>query len=222
MVTPSPAPGALVKPRLRGVLHQWAFFASLGLGLMLVLAANGGRETVAASIYAGSVAALLGTSAVYHRVNWSRAGARRWMRRADHAMIFVLIAGTYTPFGLLALEGAFATAILIAVWSGAAAGVILELVWIDSPEWVSSLVYVVLGWVAVFAFPGLLEAIGVLGTLLVAVGGLLYTVGAVVYARGRPDPVPAVFGYHEVFHVLVILAAGLQYAVIAFWVLPGA
>ncbi len=218
MVAPSPATPALVKPRLRGVLHQWAFFASLGLGLVLVLAASGGRETLAASIYAGSVAALLGTSALYHRVNWSRAAARRWMRRADHAMIFVLIAGTYTPFGLLVLEGALATAILIAVWSGAAAGIILQLVWIDAPKWVSSLVYVVLGWVAVFAFPGLLDGIGVLGTLLVAAGGLLYTVGAVVYARGRPDPAPAVFGYHEVFHALVIVAAALQYAAIAFYV----
>ena len=218
MVTPSPASPALVKPRLRGVLHQWAFFASRGLGLVLVLAANGGRETFAASVYAASVAGLLGTSALYHRVNWSRAGARRWMRRADHAMIFVLIAGTYTPFGLLVLEGALATAILIAVWSGAAAGIILQLVWIDAPKWVSSLVYVVLGWVAVFAFPGLLDGIGVLGTVLVAAGGLLYTVGAVVYARGRPDPAPAVFGYHEVFHALVIVAAALQYAAIAFYV----
>ncbi|MDP9384297.1 MAG: hemolysin III family protein [Actinomycetota bacterium] len=218
MVAPSPPTPALVKPRLRGVLHQWAFFASLGLGPVLVLAASGGRETLAASIYAGSVAALLGTSALYHRVNWSRAAARRWMRRADHAMIFVLIAGTYTPFGLLVLEGALATAILIAVWSGAAAGIILQLVWVDAPKWVSSLVYVVLGWVAVFAFPGLLDGIGVLGTLLVAAGGLLYTVGAVVYARGRPDPAPAVFGYHEVFHALVIVAAALQYAAIAFYV----
>ncbi len=218
MVAPSPATPALVKPRLRGVLHQWAFFGSLVLGLLLVLAASGGRETAAAAIYAGSVAALLGTSALYHRVNWSRAAARRWMRRSDHAMIYVLIAGTYTPFGLLVLEGTLATAILIAVWSGAAAGIVLELVWVDSPKWVSSLVYVVLGWVAVFAFPGLLDGIGVLGTLLVALGGLLYTVGAVVYARGRPDPVPAVFGYHEVFHALVIVAAALQYAAIAFYV----
>lgn len=218
MVAPPAARAARVKPRLRGVLHQWAFFGSLVLGLILVLAANGGRETLAASIYAGSVAALLGTSAVYHRVNWSRAAARRWMRRADHAMIFVLIAGTYTPFGLLVLEGTLATAILVAVWSGAVAGIVLQLVWVEAPKWVSALVYVVLGWVAVLAFPGLLDGIGVLGTLLVAAGGLLYTVGAVVYARGRPDPLPAVFGYHEVFHALVIVAAALQYAAIAFYV----
>jgi len=219
MVAPSPAPPALVKPRLRGVLHQWAFLVSLVLGLLLVLAANGGRETFAASVYAGSVAALLGTSALYHRVNWSRAAARRWMRRLDHAMIFVLIAGTYTPFGLLVLEGTTATAILIAVWSGAAAGIILQLVWIQAPKWVSALVYVVLGWVAVFASPGLIAGLGVLGTVLVAAGGLLYTVGAVIYALGRPDPAPTVFGYHEIFHALVIVAAALQYAAIAFYVL---
>ena len=216
--TNAPTPPILAKPRLRGVLHQWAFAVSVVLGLVLVLAASGGRETVAAAVYAGSVAALLGTSALYHRVNWSRASARRWMRRLDHAMIFVLIAGTYTPFALLALDGTLATAILIAVWSGAAGGIVLQLVWVDAPKWLSALVYVVLGWVAVLAFPGLIDGIGVLGTMLVAAGGLLYTLGAVVYALGRPDPAPTVFGYHEIFHALVIVAAALQYAAIAFYV----
>ncbi|HEX8105817.1 MAG TPA: hemolysin III family protein [Solirubrobacteraceae bacterium] len=215
MVTDTP----LVKPRLRGVLHQWAFVASLGLGLVLVVAASGARETVAAAVYAGSVAALLGTSALYHRVNWSREGARRWMRRLDHAMIFVLIAGTYTPFALLALDGTLATTILIAVWGGAAGGIVLQLVWVDAPKWLSALVYVVLGWVAVVALPQMVGAIGVTPTVLVAAGGVLYTIGALVYATRRPDPVPAVFGYHEIFHLLVVIAAALQYAVVAFWVL---
>jgi hemolysin III len=219
MVAPASAHPVLVKPRLRGVFHQWAFFVSVALGLGLVLTASGGRETAAAGIYAGSVAALLGTSATYHRVNWSRERARRWMRRLDHSMIFVLIAGTYTPFALLVLHGTLATAILIAVWSGAAAGIVLQLAWIDAPEWLSAAVYVLLGWVAVAAMPGLIRGIGLPATLLVAAGGLLYTVGAVVWATKRPDPVPAVFGYHEIFHALVILAAALQYAVIAFWVL---
>jgi hemolysin III len=209
----------LSKPRLRGVLHQWAFFVSLVLGLILVLVASGGREMLAAGIYAVSVAGLLGTSATYHRVNWARQRAYRWMRRLDHAMIFVLIAGTYTPFGLLVLEGGIATAVLIAVWSGALAGIILQLAWVDAPPWLSAIVYVVLGWVALAAFPELIAGIGVLPTLLVAAGGLLYTVGAVVYALRRPDPVPTVFGFHEIFHALVIVAAALQYAVIAFWVL---
>lgn len=212
------ASAATVKPRLRGVSHQWAFFVSLGLGLGLVLLASGGRETFAASVYAGSVAALLGTSALYHRVDWARESARTWMRRADHSMIFLLIAGSYTPFGLLVLDGAMATAILVAVWSGAAAGVILKVAWVDAPNWLSAAVYVVLGWVALVAVPGLVEGLGLAATILVAVGGLLYTVGAVVFALQRPDPVPAVFGYHEVFHVFVLVAAALQYAVIAIWV----
>ncbi len=218
MLAAPTASAAMVKPRLRGVSHQWAFFVSLVLGAVLLGLANGGRETLAASVYAASVAALLGTSALYHRVDWARESARTWMRRADHSMIFVLIAGSYTPFGLLVLDGAMATAILIAVWSGAAAGVILKLAWVDAPNWLSAAVYVALGWVALVAMPGLVEGLGLAATILVAVGGLLYTVGAVVFALQRPDPVPAVFGYHEVFHVFVLVAAALQYAVIAIWV----
>ena len=219
--TPPAAP-KLVKPRLRGVLHEWAFFASLALGAVLVVLAPGGRGTLAAAIYAVSVAALFGTSALYHRVNWTSVGARRWMRRLDHTMIYVLIAGSYTPFALLALDGTLATVILVAVWTGAAAGAVLKLLWIDAPKWLAALTYVLLGWVAVAAFPGLIEELGVTATALVAAGGVLYTLGAVVYATKRPDPAPEVFGYHEVFHALVIVAAALQYAVVAFFVLPGA
>jgi hemolysin III len=209
----------IVKPRLRGVSHQWAFFVSLLTGGALVATAPGGRATVAAAIYAVSVAGLFGSSALYHRITWASAAARRWMRRLDHSMIFVLIAGTYTPFALLALKGTLATAILVAVWAGAAAGVVMKLVWIDAPKWVVALTYVLLGWVAVAAFPQLYDAVGLTGITMVAGGGLLYTAGAVVYALRRPDPVPTVFGYHEVFHVLVIVAAALQYAVVAFFVL---
>ena len=211
-----------VKPRLRGVSHQWAFFVSLALGAVLVVTAPGTEATVVAAIYAGSVAGLFGTSALYHRITWTRESARRWMRRLDHTMIFVLIAGTYTPFSLLAIEGSLGAAILVVVWAGAGAGVVMNLVWTSAPKWLTASTYVALGWVAVAAMPGLVDGIGAIPTLLVALGGLLYTAGAVVYARGRPDPVPAVFGYHEVFHVLVIVAAALQYAVVAFWVLPGA
>jgi hemolysin III len=176
---------------------------------------------VAAAIYAVSVAALFGTSALYHRITWASQKARRWMRRLDHSMIFVLIAGTYTPFAVLVLEGTLGTVILAIVWAGAVGGVVLKLVWIDAPKPLVALLYVVLGWVAVVAFPELLDELGVTGTVLIAAGGLLYTAGAVVYALGRPDPVPAVFGYHEVFHALVIAAAALQYAVIVFVVLQG-
>jgi hemolysin III len=217
------APGIpLPKPRLRGVLHQWAFFASLVLGAALVIFAPGGRGTLAAAIYAASVAALFGVSALYHRVDWKSAVSRKRMRRLDHTMIFVLIAGSYTPFALLVLDGTLATVILVAVWGGAAAGALMKLLWIDAPKWLVAGTYVLLGWVAVAAFPGLLEELGVAPTALVAAGGVLYTTGAVVYALRRPDPAPAVFGYHEVFHALVIAAAALQYAVIAFFVLPNA
>jgi len=209
------------KPRLRGVSHQWAFFCSLVCGAVLVVAAPAGEATVASAIYAASVAALFGASALYHRVTWPTPNARRWMRRVDHSMIFLLIAGTYTPFALLVLEGTLATVILVVVWAGALGGIVLKLVWIDAPKPVVALLYVLLGWVAVAAFPALLDGLGVFGTALVAAGGLLYTAGAVVYALGRPDPVPAVFGYHEIFHALVIAAAALQYAVIAFFVVPG-
>lgn len=210
-----------VKPRLRGVTHQWAFFVSLALGAALVLSAPSGSGTVAAAIYAACVAILFGSSALYHRVTWRSAVARRWMRRLDHSAIFLLIAGSYTPFALLVIDGALADVILVVIWSGAALGIFLKLIWIDAPKWLVTLIYVALGWVIVVAAPDLFQELGVTAASIVALGGVLYTAGAVVYALRRPDPVPDVFGYHEVFHVLVILAAGLQYAVIAFWVLPG-
>jgi hemolysin III len=211
----------LSKPRLRGVWHQWAFFVSVAIGAALVIAAPSGQPRLAAAIYALTVTALFGTSALYHRVTWASVAARRWMRRLDHSMIFCLIAGTYTPFALLVLDGDLATVILIVVWAGALAGVLMKLVWIDAPKALVAVTYVMLGWVAVAAFPTMIERLGVTASTLVAVGGLLYTLGALVYAFQRPDPAPSVFGYHEVFHALVILAAALQYAVIAFYVIPG-
>jgi hemolysin III len=212
---------AAVKPKLRGVSHEWAFFLSLGLGAALIVAAKTPKATLAVAVYAVSLSALLGTSALYHRVNWRRPNARRWMRRLDHSMIFFLIAGTYTPFALLVLNGPLADAVLAVVWVGAIAGAIVEMVWIEHPKWVAALIYMSLGWVAIIAFPGLWEEMGVAGTLLVAAGGLLYTAGAIVYATQRPNPSPRVFGYHEVFHILVILAAAAQFAAIAFFALPG-
>jgi hemolysin III len=208
-----------VKPRLRGVSHQYAFFVSLACGVALILAASGGRARVAATIYAVAVSGLLGTSALYHRVTW-RPQARRWMRRLDHSMIFVLIAGTYTPVALLALPNTLGRAVLIFVWAGAGAGILFKLVWIDAPKWLLAAVYVALGWVSIAVFGDLPGAIGWLGVAGLATGGLLYTVGAIVYASGRPNPAPGVFGYHEVFHALVLAAAALHYAVIAFAVLP--
>jgi hemolysin III len=210
------------KPRLRGVSHQWAFFVSIFTGAVLVLLAPNGEAMAAAGIYAASVMALFGTSALYHRINWRSLSARRWMRRLDHSMIFVLIAGTYTPFAVLALDGTMATVILIVVWSGALAGVVLQLCWVDAPRLLSAIVYIAMGWVALAAYPEMVDKVGITGTALVTAGGILYSAGAIIYATKRPNPVPKVFGYHEVFHALVIAAAALHYAVVALIVLPGA
>jgi hemolysin III len=205
-----------LRPRLRGVSHQWAFLVAVVAGVALLIAAGSTRATIAVAIYAMSVAGLFGTSAVYHRVTWRTPRTRLRMRRLDHAMIFVLIAGTYTPFALLVMRGPLATAVLLVVWAGAAGGVGLQFVPGERQKWVIALPYVALGWVAVGALPQMVDHMGLGPTLLVAAGGLLYTAGAVVYARRRPDPVPEVFGYHEVFHALFIAAAALHFCVVAF------
>lgn len=219
-MTEAAPPPFFAKPRLRGVSHQWAFFVSVVVGALLVVLAPRGEARLAAAIYAASNAGLFGASALYHRVAWSSLGARRWMRRLDHSMIFVLIAGSYTPFALLVLHGGLATVVLLVVWGGAVGGLILNLVWIDAPKTLITALYVMLGWVAVATFPQLLEELGVGGASLVAASGLLYTIGALVYARRHPDPAPAVFGYHEVFHALVVAAAALQFGAVAFFALP--
>lgn len=210
---------AKVKPRLRGVSHEYAFFVSIALGVALIATAADARARLAASVYAVALTALLGTSALYHRVTW-RPRARRWMRRLDHSMIFVLIAGTYTPVCLIALHGGLAHTILIVLWAGALGGVVFKLLWIDAPKWLLALVYVALGSVSAAVFGELPAAVGWLGVAGLAAGGLLYTAGAVVYAWERPNPWPRTFGYHEVFHAFVLAAAALHYAVIAFAVLP--
>ncbi|MBV8710428.1 MAG: hemolysin III family protein [Solirubrobacterales bacterium] len=208
-----------LKPRLRGVLHQWAFAVSLVTGLGLVLEAASVRARLAVAVYALSVSALFGTSALYHRVDWRTLRARRRMRRFDHAMIFALIAGSYTPLSLLVLHGTLGLVILIAVWSAALAGAVFKLVWIDAPGWLGAATYILIGWIAVIATPELVHRLGVPAVAALALGGILYSAGGVIHARRRPDPVPSIFGYHELFHSLVIAAAGLQYAVVAFWIL---
>ncbi|TMK62668.1 MAG: hypothetical protein E6G53_13375, partial [Actinobacteria bacterium] len=176
-----------IKPRLRGVIHQYAFFVALVLGIVLVVLAPGGRARLAATIYALSVTGLLGTSALYHRRDWTDR-ARMWMRRLDHSMIFVLIAGTYTPFALLVLHGVLARTILIVVWAGAVGGTILNLFWVRAPKPVTASVYIALGWVAIAAMPQMADAIGFVGVGLILLGGVLYTAGAVIYALRRPNP----------------------------------
>jgi len=206
-----------VKPRLRGVLHEAAFFVALVVGVLLVIYADGTRASVAAAVFAGSVVAMLGASALYHRVTWS-VRARPWMRRLDHAGIYLLIAGTYTPVGLLTLRGTLREVVLAVVWVGAAAAILMKFVWVGAPKWLSAVTGIVLGWAGVAAMPQVARHAGVAAVVLLGVGGLAYTVGAVVYARRRPDPVPAVFGYHELFHALTLVAVTCQYVAIAFFV----
>ncbi len=208
------------KPRLRGVWHQWAAISSVPLGLLLVLVAEGARAQVAVGIYALSLVLLFGVSALYHRVNWRTLKARLWMRKLDHSMIFLLIAGTYTPLAVIALHGTLALAILVAVWSLALLGIVLNLVWTHAPKWLTTAFYLALGWIAAGALPQLASALGLIALGLLLLGGACYSVGAIIYATKRPDPAPTVFGYHELFHVLTIVAAALQFAVIAFWVIP--
>jgi hemolysin III len=209
----------LPRPRFRGVSHQYAFFASLITGAVLVLVAPTRKASTAAAIYAASVSGMFGASALYHRISW-RPATRRWMRRLDHSMIFVLIAGSYTPFALLVLHGTLANVVLAVVWGGALAGVVLKLAWVDAPKWLMALIYLALGWVGVATVPQMLSRAGIGAVTLLIAGGLLYSAGAVVYALRRPDPRPKVFGYHEIFHVLVIAAAAAHYAAIASYALP--
>src|SRR5262245_22147475 len=204
-----------VKPRLRGVFHEWAFFAALGAaGLLMVLAA-GVEEHVAVAVDVAALAPMFGASALYHRIQWESAEVRAWMRRLDHSMIFLFIAGTYTPFALLAFDGSTTLVVLVVVWAGAALGLLLTLVWIDAPKWLAAIVYIALGWAGVLAAPDLFSGAGVAAATLCAVGGVLYTLGAIAYATRRPNPWPLTFGYHEVFHVLVVAAAAVQFVAVA-------
>jgi hemolysin III len=212
------AAAALAKPRLRGVLHQLAFLCSLAVAPALVFYAEGARSRLAAGVFATSVVTCFGASALYHRVTWSPR-ARLWMRRVDHAGVYLLIAGTYTPVSLLALSGNWGRAVLAVVWAGAAAAIVLKFTWVSAPKWLAAAIGIALGWVAVVALPQLVARLDPAAVILLVVGGLAYTAGAIVYARRRPDPIPAVFGYHELFHALTIVAVVCQYIAIAFFVI---
>jgi hemolysin III len=201
-----------VRPRLRGRLHQVVFFLSIPAGAALVAAARSPSARTGAVVYALSVSALFGTSAAYHRLAQTLR-ARLWMRRLDHSMIFVLIAGTYTPVCLLVLDGAVRTVTLALVWTAALLGVGMKLLRHEAVL-VGNSLYLVMGWAVVLILPQLARGLGAVPLALLTVGGLLYTVGAVVLSRHRPDPLPTVFGYHEIWHTLVVAASACHYAMI--------
>jgi hemolysin III len=228
---PSPPPAAdalydarrgvyYVKPVLRGWLHLLWFGASLVLGILLVAGARGVVRITALAIYAASVSALFGISALYHRGSWTAAWNRR-LQRLDHTMIFALIAGTATPAFLLASSGTFRLAGLIVMWALTVTAAVLRLAWMAAPELVAGSAFVGLGWVAVLALPGVWIHAGPAAGALMLAGGLLYPAGALCYHRRWPDPYPAVFGYHEVFHAFVCAAAACQYAAIALFIPSG-
>jgi hemolysin III len=199
------------------VLHQTAFSVSLVVGTLLIVYAHPGRERLAAAVFAVSVSVMLGASALYHRVMWTPR-LRLWMRRIDHAGIYLLIAGTYTPVGLLVLRGAWQTVVLSIVWAGAGAAIVLKFAWVAAPKWLAAAIGIALGWVGVIVMPQLESRAGTAAVVLLLAGGVAYTAGAIVYARRRPDPVPSVFGYHELFHALTLVAVACQYVAVAFFV----
>lgn len=206
---------AALKPRLRGVLHETGFAVSLITGTALVCLAEGARARTAAVVYAVSVALLFGTSAAYHRGPWT-GRSREVMKRLDHSMIFILIAGTYTPFALLLLEGATRWLVFGLVWGGALLGVVLRNAVRRPARWLFVVLYLALGWVALGVLPQLQEAGGWAVVVLLLVGGLFYSLGAIVYALRRPDPFPTWFGFHEVFHAFTLLAFVTHYVAVSF------
>jgi hemolysin III len=209
-------PVVLDRPLLRGAIHGVAFAAALGVGVLLVVFSRESR-ILPATVFAASAVLMLGTSTLYHRITWSPS-ARLWMRRADHAGIFLLIAGTYTPIALISLGGAWRTTVLAVVWSAAAAAAISKFCWVAAPRWFTAVAGLALGWVGLIVLPRFEHREGMAPVILLAAGGLLYTAGALVYATKRPDPLPRVFGYHELFHALTIVALACQYVAVAFFV----
>ncbi len=207
------------RPLLRGWLHAGAFFAWLIGGPFLIAAGPDAAATTELAVYVAGMLAMFGTSAAFHRLRWSAPAWRR-MRRADHSAIFIGIAGTCTAVAGLALRGWAEVLILTLVWAGAAAGIALRQVFLDAPQWVVAVPYILVGWCPIIVAPQLVRSLGWAGFALMLAGGLAYTVGALVYARKRPDPWPGVFGFHEVFHACTLVGAGLFAYLVAFIALP--
>ncbi|HEY8075613.1 MAG TPA: hemolysin III family protein [Labilithrix sp.] len=197
---------AAEKPLLRGVLHQYAFFVALACAYALVRSSHTPAAMVASGVFGASLATLFATSALYHRVAWGAEG-RRLMRRLDHAAIFVLIAGGYTPLFTLVPSSKGDHVALVVIWTGAALGIVKSLVWAHAPKWLTALLCVALGWVVIGQVIDRKHVVGALCISMLVASGALYSVGAIVYALRKPNPFPRVFGYHEVFHAFTIVAS---------------
>lgn len=203
-------PTTLEKPKLRGVLHQYAFFLFLPLEIWLMTRVEGQAETLITLIYCLGLSALLATSALYHRINWEEEKRQR-MRKLDHTMIFVQIATSYSPFGVLAFTGFKNQVVLSILWLSVVVGFFINMIWGKAPKWVSATLYLCVGWTVVVMFPEFYQSTGATIFYFMLAGGVSYTIGALCYAVKRPNLLPGVFGYHEMFHSFVILGAGLHY-----------
>ena len=211
-------PAGASKPTLRGVIHKYSSVIAVAIGVILIVGTAMLRTVgplLSVIAYVVTICGLFIVSTVYHRINWTSPAHRVAMKRADHSMIFVFIAGTYTPFCMMGLHSPARWWVLGIVWVGALAGVTLKLLWPGSPRWLGVILYIVLGWVIVAVAPSLVHNVGVAVLVLLAVGGAFYSVGAVLFALRWPDPWPGVFGHHEVFHACTAIAALLHY--IAVW-----
>jgi hemolysin III len=206
-------------PRLRGVSHAWAFWFALAAAAGLVAFAPAGVPRLAALVYGAGLCAMLAASALYHRYKCSPR-MRAQLKRIDQSAIYVFMAASFTPVALLVLDGTLRWAVLATVWAGCLAGVTLSVAWVTAPRVLCALSYVGFGWVMVIAFPRLLSELDAAPLILFAAGGLLYSAGAVIYALRRPDPWPHLFGFHEIFHALVIAAAVTHFVAMAGWVIP--
>lgn len=216
--TVADAAPVLTKPCFRGWIHVYSAGVAAVAGAALVSVAwtaGSTRAGLATLVYAVTTVVMFSVSATYHRVHWTSARARTWMKRADHSMIFVFIAGSYTPFAMLALPPSDGRTVLTIVWGGAAAGITLKMLWPTAPRWVGVPLYILLGWVAVWYTATILHNAGLAATVLLFVGGALYSIGGVLYALRRPNPWPTQFGYHEFFHACTAVAAACHY--IAMW-----